>query len=374
MAGDFTVTPWEVKGKIDYDLLAKQFGTSAINDELLKRLSKYGDIHTMLRRGIFYSHRDLNVILDEYDKGNKFILYTGRGPSGNTHLGHIMPWMFNKWIQDVFGVDMFFQFTDDEKFLFKQDATLQETRRMAYENALDMIALGFDTKRTKIILDTENIKTMYPIALKVAKKINLSTAKAVFGFDNTTNIGSLFYTAMQAVPAFLASELASRNVPCLIPCGIDQDPHFRACRDVAPGLGYMKPGQIYCKMFPGLSGDDKMSSSDPSATIYTTDNKKEVKKKVGQAFTGGCVSVEEQRRNGGNPEVCAVFKYNYYLFENDDSKLNEMTSKCRNGEILCGECKVALTEKINTFLEAHQEKREKAKDVIHDMTFEGFKW
>jgi tryptophanyl-tRNA synthetase len=51
-----------------------------------------------------------------------------------------------------------------------------------------------------------------------------------------------------------------------------------------------------------------------------------------------------------------------------------MTSKCRNGEILCGECKVALTEKINTFLEAHQEKREKAKDVIHDMTFEGFKW
>jgi len=374
MAEDFKVTPWEVTGDIDYELLQERFGTTPISSELLAKLGRYGEPHMMLRRGIFYSHRDLNVILNEYEKGNGFFLYTGRGPSGHTHLGHIMPWMFCKWMQDTFKADMLFQFTDDEKFLFKQDATLKETRRMAYENALDMIALGFDTERTKIILDTENVRTMYPIALKVAKKINLSTAKAVFGFDNTANIGSVFYTSMQAVPAFLPSELAGRNIPCLIPCGIDQDPHFRAARDVAPGLGYMKPCQMYCKMFPGLSGADKMSSSDPSATIYTTDSAKEVKKKVGGAFTGGCVSVEEQRKKGGNPEVCAVFKYNYYLFENDDGKLNELTNRCRNGEILCGECKAALTEKINAFLGEHQKKREKAREVIGSMTFEGFKW
>jgi len=371
---DFKVTPWEVTGDIDYDLLAERFGTPMINDGILKRMKRYGDLHMMLRRSIFYSHRDINVILDEYEKGNKFALYTGRGPSGHTHLGHIMPWIFNKWMQDVFGADMYFQLTDDEKFLFKHEATLQETKRMAYENALDFVALGFDTKKTKIILDTENIKTLYPIALKVAKKINLSTAKAVFGFDNTTNIGSIFYTAMQSAPAFIPSELAGHNVPVLIPCGIDQDPHFRACRDVAQTLGYMKPCQIYCKMFPGLSGSDKMSSSDPLSTIYTNDNEKEVKKKVGKAFTGGCVSVDEQRVKGGNPEVCAVFKYNYYLFEKDDKKLNEITTKCRNGEILCGECKVALTEKINVFLKEHQAKREKAKDSINDMTFEGFRW
>jgi len=374
MAEDFKVTPWEVTGDIDYDLLAERFGTTAIDEKLLSRFKRYGELHMMLRRGIFYSHRDMNIIFDEYEKNNKFFLYTGRGPSGNTHLGHIMPWIFNKWMQDTFGVDMYFQLTDDEKFLFKHEATLQETKRLAYENALDFIALGFDTKRTKIILDTENIRTMYPIALKVAKKINLSTAKAVFGFDNTTNIGSLFYTSMQSVPAFMPSEIAGRNIPCLIPCGIDQDPHFRACRDVASSLGYMKPCQIYCKMFPGLSGADKMSSSDPMATIYTTDNAKEVKKKIGRAFTGGCVSVEEQRAKGGNPEVCAVFKYNYYLFEPDDNKLNELTVRCRKGEILCGECKVALTEKINSFLESHQKKREKAKDVINEMTFEGFRW
>lgn len=373
MPEDFKVTPWEVTGDIDYDLLMRQFGTSPIDEALLERLSGYGPLHPMLRRGIFYTHRDMAWLLNEYDKGNRFTLYTGRGPSGNTHLGHLMPWIFNKWVQDTFGCDMLFQMTDDEKFLFK-DLSLEETGRMAYENALDFVALGFDPKKTKIIVDTKNVRRMYPIALEVAKRTTFSTAKAVFGFDNSTNIGSIFYTTMQSVPAFLPSADAGRQVPVLIPCGIDQDPHFRVTRDAAPHLGYPKPSLIFCKMFPGLNGGDKMSSSDENATIYTTDTPKAVKKKVGRAFTGGRVSVEEQRQLGGNPEVCAVFKYNFYLFEKDDAKLNELADKCRKGEILCGECKMCLTERINVFLEGHQDRREKAKDVVGDMTYDGFEW
>ena len=373
MAEDFKVTPWEVTGDIDYDVLMKRFGTTPIDEAMIKRIAKYGEVHPMLRRGIFYSHRDLGWLLDEYDKGNRFYLYTGRGPSGNTHLGHMMPWIFNKWVQDTFKVKMIFQMTDDEKFLFK-DLTLHDTRDMAYENALDFVALGFDPDNTKIIVDTENIDRLYPIALRVAKKVTFSTAKDVFGFEGSSNIGKIFFTTLESAPAFLPSEIEGKPTPVVVPCGIDQDPHFRVTRDVAPGLGYPKPSMLYCKMCASLNGGDKMSSSDEMATIYTTDTPKQVKKKVGRAFTGGCVSVEEQREKGGNPEVCAVFKYNYYLFEYDDAKLNEMAEKCRNGEILCGECKVALTSKINVFLEAHQAKREEAKEIVQKMAFDGFKW
>ena len=218
MPEDFKVTPWEVTGEIDYDLLQQRFGTTPIDDALLERLARYGDLHYMLRRGIFYSHRDMIPLLDEYDKGNRFVLYTGRGPSGNTHLGHIMPWIFNKWVQDTFGVEMLFQLTDDEKFLFK-DLTLEDTGKMAYENALDFIALGFDPKKTRIIVNTKNVDKLYPVALKVAKKVTFSTAKAVFGFENSTNIGSIFYTTMQSVPAFLPTDEAGKQVPVLIPCG-----------------------------------------------------------------------------------------------------------------------------------------------------------
>ncbi|MBR4226435.1 MAG: tryptophan--tRNA ligase [Candidatus Methanomethylophilaceae archaeon] len=374
MAEEFKVTPWEVTGDIDYDRLQQQFGTTPVDDALKARLSRYGEVHPMIRRGIFYSHRDMVPLLDQYDKGDRFVLYTGRGPSGNTHLGHMMPWIFNKWVQDTFGVDMLFQMTDDEKFLFKEKLDLEDTSSMAYENALDFIALGFDPKKTRIILNTKNIDKLYPIALRISKRVTFSTAKAVFGSDDSTHIGQIFYTTLQSVPAFLPSVEAGKQVPVLIPCGIDQDPHFRVTRDVAPGMGFPKPSLFYCKMFPGLSGADKMSSSDENATIYTTDTPKAVKKKVGRAFTGGCVSVEEQRAKGGNPEVCAVFKYNYYLFENDDSKLNELAQKCRNGEILCGECKMCLTQKINVFLEDHQDKREKAKDVVGSMTYDDFEW
>lgn len=370
MNSEFTVTPWEVTGEIDYDLLVEKFGTRKIDDALLERLSTYGPIHLLLRRGIFYSHRDMDWLLDLYDAGQPFILYTGRGPSGQTHIGHLITWIFTKYLQDVFGAKLYFQMTDDEKFLFNEDLTLADTLKNSYDNALDVIALGFDPKKTKIIIDTQNIRSLYPIALKVAKRVNFSTIKAVFGFDNSTNIGSIFYTSMQAAPAFLESELEGRNVPCLIPCGIDQDPHFRIARDAAPLLGYFKPALIHNKMFPSLMGSDKMSSSQPGTTVFTTDSPKAIRKKISGAFTGGAVSVEEQRRTGGRPEVCSVFKYHYYLFELDDAALGDLRDRCRRGEIMCGECKSRLADGVVAFLEEHQRRREEARSRIDDFLME----
>ncbi len=53
----------------------------------------------LLRRGIFFSHRDLNVILDNVEKGKPFYLYTGRGPSSSAmHIGHLLPFLFTKYV------------------------------------------------------------------------------------------------------------------------------------------------------------------------------------------------------------------------------------------------------------------------------------
>ena len=91
---DFVVTPWHVEGDIDYDKLIKQFGTEKISSKILDRIKKNtGEDHFMLRRGIFFSHREMDRILEDYEKGKKFFLYTGRGPSGHTHIGHLVPWV-----------------------------------------------------------------------------------------------------------------------------------------------------------------------------------------------------------------------------------------------------------------------------------------
>ncbi len=364
---EFHVTPWEVSGEVDYDRLIERFGTSPIDESLLERLRRLaGELHLLLRRRIFYSHRSLDWILDEYERGNPFVLYTGRGPSGHTHLGHLMPWMLTRWLQERFGAKLLFQLTDDEKFLFKQELTLEDTRRFAYENALDVVALGFEPDKTEIFLNTEFIKSQYRLALKVAKRTTFSTARAVFGFTNETNIGLIFFTSMQSAPCFLETERQGKPVPVLIPCAIDQDPHFRITRDAAPHLGYPKPALVHCKFFPSLGGGSKMSASSPESSIYTTDPPEVARRKIMNAFTGGQESVALQRKLGGRPEVCSVYSYLSYVFEQDDARLEERYRACRGGEMLCGECKQYLAERVLEFLREHQRRRERAKDRLEE--------
>jgi tryptophanyl-tRNA synthetase len=364
---EFIVTPWEVEGHVDYNKLIALFGTQPIDEGILARFKKVaGSIPLMLRRQVFFSHRDLNWILDQYEAGEKFVLYTGRGPSGQTHLGHLMPWMFTKYLQETFGADLYFQMTDDEKFLQKDELSAYATRGFSYDNCLDLIALGFDPKKTRIFLDTEYVRTLYPIALEVAKRVTFSAARAVFGFDTSTNIGMVFFTSMQSAPAFLPTILAGRNIPVLIPCAIDQDPHFRITRDVAPKMGYYKPALVHSRFFPSLLGLDKMSASLPETSIFTTDTPEEARKKIANAFTGGRTTVKEQKELGGIPEVCAVYQYSFYLFEKDDRRALDLRQECLQGASTCGECKNKLAAKVVQFLKRHQTAREQARDQIDD--------
>ena len=364
MVKNFTVTPWEVSGNVDYDKLIREFGTEPITEQLLKRIEKHTkELHPYLKRKIFFCHRDLNWILDEYEKGNKFFLYTGRGPSEKVHLGHITVWKFTKWLQDKFGVDLWFQMTDDEKFLFKPKLNLEDTNRLAYDNALDVIALGFDPKKTFIFSDIDYAKTLYKQALKVAKKLTVSTVKATFGFKDDNNVGQIFFTSMQSVPCFLPSVSKKKNIPCLIPLAVDQDAHFRISRDIMPKLGYYKPAIIHQRFLPSLAGTGKTSASE-GITIYTTDTSEEVKEKINKyAFSGGKDTIKEHREKGGNPDIDVSYQW-LTFFEEDDKKLKTIYNDYKSGKLLSGELKKILIDKLNAFLKKHQEKREKAKKQL----------
>ncbi len=365
MTEEFVVTPWEVKGKIDYDKLIERFGAKKIDANLLNKIQKITkDLHPFFRRQIVFSHRDFDFVLNKYENGEKFFLYTGRGPSGQTHIGHLLPWILTKWMQDKFGAELYFQITEDEKSIVK-NLSLEETTKLAYDNILDIIAIGFDPKKTHIFLDTEYMKTLYKIAIKVSKHITLSTAKSVFGFQDSSNIGITFFPAMQIAPCFLPSVLEGKNIPCVIPASIDQDDYWRPARDVAPKLGFYKPAQIHSKLLPSILGsDEKMSSSDPRTAIFTTDDPKTVKEKIMKyAFSGGKDTVEEHRKKGGNPDVDISYQW-LTFFEEDDKKLKKIHDDYKSGKMLTGELKQILVEKLNKFLAEHQKRREKAKGQI----------
>lgn len=102
------------KDGIDYNKLVQEFGTQLIDQELIARIERVTGkkAHRFLRRGLFFSHRDMNQLLDAYENGEPFYLYTGRGPSSDAlHMGHLIPFLFTKWLQETFNVPLVIQMT-----------------------------------------------------------------------------------------------------------------------------------------------------------------------------------------------------------------------------------------------------------------------
>ena len=370
---DILVTPWEVHGDLEeknYDNLMKKFGTQSISQEIIDKIKKLtGEVHPLIKSQYFFSHRDLDWILNKYENGEPFYLYTGRGPSGFIHIGHILPWLFTKYLQDKFGSKLLFQITDDEKYLYNVGITKETISNYTYENILDIIAIGFNPKLTQIIVDTKHINHLYPIATEIARKITFSTAKAVFGFTNTTNIGMIGFPPIQAAPCFLPSIIEKVPTPVLIPAAIDQDPYWRITRDIVEKLGFYKPAQIHSKFLPSLSRLYKMSSSKPETAILTIDEPEIVEKKVLSAFTGGQPTISLQKKLGANADICPVYWYLKYFFDNEKESF-ERYIKCKSGNLLCGECKSELAKDTRDFVIEFKTKREKAKDKVKEYMFD----
>jgi len=379
---DQVVTPWDVAGgadgKIDYQKLVKDFGCSTIDAALVERIERVTGCkaHPFLRRGMFFAHRELDEIVTAYEKGEKFYLYTGRGPSSDAlHLGHLIPFHFTLWLQRAFKVPLVIQLTDDEKFLWKS-MPLEEARRLARENAKDIIACGFDPRRTFIFSDVNYMSTpFYLNMLKIAKCVTFNAARGIFGFSGESNIGQIGFPPTQAAPAFpdcfphmFGAE--KKSLRCLIPCAIDQDPYFRMTRDAAPRIGGYKPALVESRFFPALKGESgKMSASDPTSAIYVTDTPKQIKDKVNKyAFSGGRLTVEEHREKGGDLDVDISWKW-LNFFMDDDERLAEIGREYGSGRMLSGEIKKELIDCLTPMIVAHQEARAKVSDAHVDQFF-----
>lgn len=365
---DFKVTPWEVEGKVDYEKLVKEFGTKHIDAQLKAKMEKLaGGSHIFLRRDFFFSHRDLDLVLKDYESGKGFFLYNGIATGGDIHIGHLISFIFAKWIQEKFNVDYYLQIPDEEKFLHKQKLNWGDVQKKAVDNELHLAALGFDTDKTFMFRNSEYIKNMYPITMKTAKKINFSNVKAVFGFEEQSNIGMIFYPALQIVPTFFEKKR------CLIPAGIDQDNYWRPQRDIAESLGFYKTAAIHNKFLPPLTGvSGKMSASIADTAIYLSDDEKTVANKINKyAFSGGQATTEEHRRLGGIPDVDVAFQWLYILFEEDDKKIEKIREQYKSGKMLTGELKQILIEKINSFLNAHNKRKQKAEKAVDRMKYSG---
>eukprot|EP00200_Dunaliella_tertiolecta_P004984 CAMPEP_0202352296 /NCGR_PEP_ID=MMETSP1126-20121109/8550_1 /ASSEMBLY_ACC=CAM_ASM_000457 /TAXON_ID=3047 /ORGANISM="Dunaliella tertiolecta, Strain CCMP1320" /LENGTH=398 /DNA_ID=CAMNT_0048944489 /DNA_START=49 /DNA_END=1245 /DNA_ORIENTATION=+ len=372
------VDPWNVQGgedgRIDYNKLVEQFGCSKLTEDLVARIEKAtGKLaHPFLKRGIFFAHRDLADILDCYEKGVPFYLYTGRGPSSEAlHLGHLVPFMFTKYLQDAFNVPLVIQLTDDEKTLWK-GLDINESRRLARENAKDIIACGFDISKTFIFSDFEYVGgAFYRNIVQIQRCVTMNQVRGIFGLGMEDYIGKIAFPAVQAAPSFpdtFPHMFGTRkDIRCLIPCAIDQDPYFRMTRDVAPRIGHQKPALIESRFFPALQGENgKMSASDTNSAIFVNDTPAQIKTKINKyAFSGGCTTTQEHREKGANLEVDVPWKYLNFFLE-DDKALENIGKEYGSGRMLTGEIKAELIKVLSDLVARHQKTRAAVTDDVVD--------
>ncbi len=129
------------------------------------------------------------------------------------------------------------------------------------------------------------------------------------------------------------------------------------------GYAFMPPASTYHKFMTGLQGG-KMSSSIPESYIALTEAPEEGAKKVMRAKTGGRVTLEEQKKLGGEPDVCTAYELLLYHLIEDDNELLEVYKDCVGGTRVCGKCKKDAAERMREFLKEHQEKREQARERL----------
>ena len=361
-----TFNPWEVKGEINYDKLVKDFGVS-----LMKDLPNIFNKDLLFRRKIVFAHRDFQRILESIKSKKKFVMMTGLMPTGKFHLGHAVVAKQFLTYQKL-GAKIYIAVADIEAYNARGQS-LEESKKTAIEEYItNYIALGLDPKNVEIYFqsnrskDAKKANAYYKLQNLLAKHATFNEFKAVYG---EITPGKMLSALLQASD-MLHPQLPEfeNQCPVVVPVGIDQDPHLRLARDISKRIPikFTQLSSTYHQMLPGLKGaKSKMSSSDPNSFIALTDTPKEVKNKINKyAFSGGQETLEEHKKKGGNPDIDVSFQYLRMFLEEDDKKLAEIEKDYKSGKLTTGELKKYTIEKLNTFLEKHQAKREKAKKMV----------
>lgn len=359
------VTPWEVKGTVDYGKLIKDFGVQP-----LQHLPKIFLQHYLFRRGMVYAHMDFKYIAEAVEHKKPFVMMTGLMPSGKFHLGHKMVAEQMVFYQQL-GAKLYITVADVEAYNTR-NPDLKELYRVALEEYLtNYVALGLDLKKCDFYFqsarskDAKKANAYYRLQNFLARHVTFNEFQAVYGeITPGKMVSSLLQASDMLHPQLPEFE---GTIPVVVPVGIDQAPHLRLARDMAQRIKlwkFLPLSSTYHVFMPGLKGE-KMSSSDPTSYIALTDTPEEAAMKIKKyAFSGGQATVEEHRKKGGNPDVDVAFQILRYGFEPDDKKLEKIEKDYRSGKLLTGELKQITINKLTAFLKEHHKKRKLAQKAV----------
>ncbi len=220
-----------------------------------------------------------------------------------------------------------------------QDPHIRLCRDIAKSHRLYNVKITKDNKIGVFVKVDENIDNLLDFAEKTLKKLNFSKLKKIPKYK-----------------AIYIEDAEESDISIIDEKLVKNETKF-------DGYAFFQPSATFHRFMTGLTGD-KMSSSKPESAIFLTDTPDVAKKKIMKSKTGGAVSLEEQKKHGGKPDECVIYELFLYHLIEDDKELQEIYTKCKNGEQMCGMCKKYASELMGDILNKIANKRKKAKEEI----------
>ena len=356
------IDPWGSRElKIDQKLI-KEFG--------LKKFEKNSlpSNHYLFERGIILAHRDFEIINNCIKNKKSFIQLTGIASSGQLHLGHKLDVDIYLLLRKL-GAKSFFVVSDIDAYVSRPDSkvpSLQKAKEYAVEIIAHLLALGIP--KEEIYVQSRKEQRYYEFAFELSKKITENEFKAIYGHLNLGKVAANLLQYSDILHLQLKEYFGP--TPTVTGIGFEQDPHARACRDLARRLPYnfKLPSFIYFSHQAGLQEGKKMSSSEPDTAIFLNDSVPEVKRKINKAFSGGRDSAEEHKKLGGVPEKDRAFEILFYHHPNSKF-VNKIYENYKSGRLLSGELKKICIDFLVDFLTKHQEKVKQNVKIANKIVF-----
>lgn len=412
--------PWGSASIRNYGKLFEEFGIAPFEDLLRKIPSS----HPYMRRRIIFGHRDYERILDAMHRNERFAVMSGFMPSGPPHLGGKMVmdeiiWhqqmggdafpciadMEARFVRDVpwrkckeIGTDYILSlialgFDVDRGYIYFQsrnetvkDLAFDLGAKVNFTELSDIYGFSSNTSISHVfyvLVDCADIllpqtdaygspkPVVIPVGVDQDPHIrlarDLSDRLRMFRVERREDYISVrsknaSHDMLRSIASRLDGKvrLYERHVDVY---DVDLEQVEKIVRSTElefGGHGFITPSSIYHRLMSGLTGE-KMSSSIPESYVSLVEDPNDAVEKVMNAKTGGRVTLSEQKKLGGEPDKCSVYELLLFHLIEDDEKMKELLSGCKNGEINCKDCKSLAADLMRDFLENHQTRREDAR-------------
>ena len=351
--------------------LIKELRVTGLNEaypEQRRRFAEwFDDPHPYLLTGMTVGSRDADLFMQALTEGERCKVLGTVAVDGPMHLGHGALTSVLAHFQGM-GAEITIGFRDEL-------GDLDEALRIMREDLLLMGAAGLDVDQVNSYLQQTN-PSIISTAFQLGEAIPLSMLNSALGLRLRDSATDTFRPLLRLAD-ILHAQQPEAGGPCrtLVLDNIGGDVYVRMARNVAERFGFVKPSALYLRPVRNLTtysdpqtggSVEVMTNRVPPGRIAYDDDPADIRRRIGRAYTGGRGTLEEQREKGGNPDprVCSVSSLHAFFATPDPEEYAQLQSRCRSGELLCGECKASAADGLLEYMRKMRQTRSLADETV----------